>query len=357
MAMRIKSRLTFWKKLRATLRDTFILLHQFQWPLLTFVLVISIGAAIYAQINNAAGIPPSLSFPEAAYQVLGLVFLQPLLDFPPFWPLQLFYFIMPIIGIGILAQGVADFGVLFFNRRARSKEWEMAIAASLEDHIILIGLGHLGYRVVQYLANMDQDIVVIEANPDIDLITDIRSAGIPVIEGDGLREATLNAANIEKARVLIMCMQNDTTNLQISLKAHNLNPKIEVIMRIFDDEFAAGLEKQFGFRAFSATSMAAPVFAAAAAGVDMTRPITLDGQPLCLARLHLEENGKLVGENVHKIEAVYHVSVVLVRRDSNSEFHPAADLLLHPGDHIAILGGPAEITHLSQANSTDRIVL
>ena len=54
---------------------------------------------------------------------------------------------MPIIGIGILAQGLADFGSAIFNRKTRNKEWEMAVASTLNKHTILVGLGHLGYRV------------------------------------------------------------------------------------------------------------------------------------------------------------------------------------------------------------------
>jgi len=33
----------------------------------------------------------------------------------------------------------------------------------------------------------------------------------------------------------------------MAMKAHGLNPEIHVVLRIFDDEFANALEKQFGF--------------------------------------------------------------------------------------------------------------
>ena len=61
-----------------------------------------------------------------------------------------------------------------------------------------------------------------------------------------------------------------------------------MILRIFDDDFAHGLQEQFGYSAFSATGMAAPAFAAAASGVDMTRPITVEGQSMSLAHLKIE---------------------------------------------------------------------
>lgn len=88
---------------------------------------------------------------------------------------------MPVIGIGILAQGVADFGILFFNRRSRGKEWEMAVASTLSQHIILVGLGHLGYRVARDLSQMDHDVVVIERDPSVDLVASIKQMNITVI--------------------------------------------------------------------------------------------------------------------------------------------------------------------------------
>lgn len=58
---------------------------------------------------------------------------------------------MPLLGLSILAQGLADLGGLLFNRRQRSQEWEMAIASTFDRHIVVVGLGHLGYRVVPQL--------------------------------------------------------------------------------------------------------------------------------------------------------------------------------------------------------------
>ncbi len=53
-----------------------------------------------------------------------------------------------IVGGGLLyfylAQGLTEFGALLFNRRLRSKEWEMVVASTFSNHIILVGLGHLG---------------------------------------------------------------------------------------------------------------------------------------------------------------------------------------------------------------------
>ena len=113
----------------------------------------------------------------------------------------------------------------------------------------------------------------------------------------------------------MFCTQNDSLNLEIALKARNLNPDIEVVVRIFDDEFAESLQKQFGFRALSATGMAAPIFAAAAANVDITPPITIEGQPHILARLRSQRQfADSSGMTVNQVEEEFHTSLVFLRQ-------------------------------------------
>ncbi len=321
-----------------------------------FFIIAIIGAGwLYFELSKTTP-DPLLSPLEGIYHVLTLTFLQSNRDFPAEWYLQIFNFLMPVIGIGILAQGLADFGVLLFNRRARGKEWEMAIASTLKNHVILVGLGHLGYRVTSKLHEMTQDVVVIDLHPNdetskVDLIESIKSLGIPVIQDDASRELILKAAGIQRARSIILCTQNDNLNLQIALKARTMNPNIRVILRIFDDEFAQSLQKQFGFTALSATGMAAPVFAASAANIDITPPLTIDGQPHSLARIKIPMKSRLSGKSVEEIENQYQISIVLINRVGQKQFHPSGEMLIHENDDIVVLGAPEQISLLIHKNN------
>jgi Trk K+ transport system NAD-binding subunit len=174
--------------------------------------------------------------------------------------------------------------------------------------------------------------------------------GIPVIHDDATRPSTLEAANIQKARTIIMASQNDAMNLQIALKARSMNPNIQVVLRIFDDDFAHALQEQFGFIALSATEMAAPVFAAAAAGVDVTNPISVEGQLLSLARITISPNSIFAHKTVGYVEDNYHLNIVLLRHDHQSDMHPTDKSPLHGGDVIAVLGGPEQLNRLLQDN-------
>ncbi|MCP4425824.1 MAG: hypothetical protein GY803_15130 [Chloroflexi bacterium] len=338
-----------WRKIRASWRDTILLLREFAWPLFLFILAMAGGGILYYSLSRMVGKPMN-SRTEAVYLMLSLTFLQPLGDFPTQWYLQTFYFLMPVIGISILAQGLADFGLLFFNRHARSKEWEMAVASTFNNHIILIGLGHLGFRVMKNLTELNQDVVVIELNPNADLVATAKTLGVPVIQEDGNRPEALINAGIEKARAIVLCTQNDSMNLQIAFRARRLSPDIRVVARIFDDDFAWTLRQEFGFQTMSATGMAGPTFAAAAAGVDITRPITVEGETFSLARLDVAVGSKLAGLSMGEIEQNYDVSVVLLRHNQESDFHPAGDKCLAPNDVLGVLAGPSQISRLVEDN-------
>jgi voltage-gated potassium channel len=339
-----------WRKIYANWRDSIILLRQFRWPLLFFSLAMIGGGLSFYWFAIQAG-EPVLNWLEAVYIVIGLTFLQPLGDFPKAWYLEIYYFLMPVIGIGLIAQGAAEFGVAFFNRRTRNKEWEMAVASTFNHHVILVGLGHLGFRVVTHLHQMDQDVVVVEQNPSADLIADVRKLDIPVLELDGIREVTLRSAGVERARSIILCTQNDSLNLQAALKARSLNPGIQVVVRIFDDDFAQAIQSQFGFMALSATGMAAPAFAAAGAGMDITRPLAIEGKLLSLARLIVESTDNIAGKRVGQLENEFEISIVLLRRGQENDFHPDEGRAVQIGDILAILGSPEEIVRLVQRNS------
>jgi Trk K+ transport system NAD-binding subunit len=329
---------------RASWRDTLLLLSEFKTALLVFLFAIFGGGLLYYFIAERVG-EPLRNISEGIYIVLSLAFFQPPGDFPQSPYLEAFFFVMPLVGIGSLALGLADFGYLFFNRRARSKEWEMAIASTLDKHHVLVGLGHLGFHVVEHLKiAMNQLIAVIEQNPSADLVNTVQEMGIPIIADDATREFVLEAAGVRKANSIILCTQNDAVNLKIALKARSMNPNIRVIIRIFDDDFAKALNEQFGFIALSGTGLAAPAFAASATNSEITRPVSIEGESLSLARIHINPGCLLDGETVGGIEDGYNASIILVRHNGVSDFHPVDAHPILANDIIAVLGRP-DILH------------
>ena len=95
---------------------------------------------------------------------------------------------------------------------------------------------------------------------------------------------------------------------------------------------------------------AAPVFAAAAAGADVANPISVEGQQLSLARLAIQPEALFADKTVGYVENNYHLSMVLVRRDHETDTHPTDNKILKSGAVLAILGEPEQLNNLMHDN-------
>ncbi|MEO0407360.1 MAG: NAD-binding protein [Cyanobacteria bacterium P01_A01_bin.135] len=134
-------------------------------------------------------------------------------------------------------------------------------------HYIVCGLGGVGMQVVTELLENGQDVVVLEPDADNRFLPIAQSLKVPVIRGDAGLGATLQEARVEQAAALLALTSDDMANLEIALSAKACAPKLPVIVRTQDSEFAALSQQVFDFDAIlSPTELAAPSFAAAALG-------------------------------------------------------------------------------------------
>lgn len=335
------------RRVTAALRDTWVLVREFRDGLILFAAILLIGALSFRLLWNASQ-PEPLRFLEALFAMLTMIFLQPTLDFPEQWYLDLYFFVMPVLGIIALARGLSDFAALLFNRRSRQNEWEVAVISTMRDHIIVAGVGHLGIRVVRELVLTDEDVVVIEQKAESSRLDEVRSYDIPVLVGDARSPEVLRRAGIEQASALIVCTNDDLINLQIASRVREIDANIRIVMRMFDDEFARFIAERFGIAAvMSASGMAAPAFAGAATGTEITQTFKVGDQVLAMGRIDVQRGSRLDGATIGEVERSTDASIVLLRSDSGVDLRPPPDALLHAGDEIAVVAALPQIKLLA----------
>jgi voltage-gated potassium channel len=111
----------------------------------------------------------------------------------------------------------------------------IAITVSkIEDHIILCGFGRVGRGTHEQLVAAGAPTVVIERDPES--AEEARAVGALVVEGDATTNRVLDEAQIERARALVACVQNDSDNLVIVLSAKALCPELFVVARATEEE-------------------------------------------------------------------------------------------------------------------------
>ena len=179
--------------------------------------------------------------------------------------LKLFTIFTMLIGAAIIGLSYALLNDFVLGTRF-SRFWEAA-RIPYKQHFIVCGLGSVGVQIVTHLHKCGHEVVVVEKDPNCRFLSTVRSLKISVIQGDTTLPTTLKAANFATAQALITVTSNDTVNLETALNAKSLNPKVPVIVRYHDPEFAWMAQLVFEFDAvLSPAELVAPAFAAAALG-------------------------------------------------------------------------------------------
>ncbi len=355
-AMSREQRWRCWRRRwRASLRDTGVLLREFRIPLVLFLLALFLGAWSFRLLWNSSQ-PERMSITEALYDVLTMIFFQSTLEFPGVWYLDIYFFIMPVIGLIFLALGAADFVALLFNRSLRQSKWEEAVASTMSDHIIVCGLGRLGLRVVRELVSLDEDMIGIEYKENAPSFPEIHSYDIPILIGDARSAEILEKAGLMHSKAIIICTNDDLMNLQISARIRERNKDIRIIMRMFDDEFARSMADRFDISAvLSASQLAAPAFAGAAIGAEIIQTFKVEERVLVMGRVQIQPGSRLVGAAVGEVEHELDLSIILLQSGGTVDIHPQPEVALQPGDVIAVVADLPVIKQL--ASQWNRVAL
>jgi len=336
---------------RAQLRDIRVLLKEFRISLTLFAAVILGGAFFFRIFYSFPGTELHPTISQALHATFALIFFEIVLPYPDQWYLQVFFFIIPILGLAVVAEGVLRFGTALVNKQSRGQKWQVAMASTFKNHVIICGIGRTGYRVILELLKFGREIVAIEPNPDSRFMERVKSLGIPVIVADARRSDNLVKANVEQADAIIPCTSNELTNLEIALDARELNPGIKVVMRVFDAELARRVEKGFGIQtAFSTSALAAPIFATAAMRVNVKHSFYIGDQLLNLGEVTLTPGSALIGLSVEQMENEFDLSFVSYQDEDTSILHPEPNQQMKPAATILVIASLETLQKLNELN-------
>jgi voltage-gated potassium channel len=340
-----------WKRyLLAYWRDVRVLIRQFLVPLVLFVTCVLFGGLAFDLLYTHAEIQ-DLSYIEAVHAIYSMIFFGANVPFPRPWYLQIFFFIMPIIGLGLIAQGVISFGVMLFSKSAREDEWQVAIASTYKDHVIVAGIGRLGYRIVQQLLDFGEEVVGVEINPQSEFVRRVMGERVPVVFGDATHSDVLKQVGVERASTVITCTENDLTNLEIALVARELQQEIHVVLRMFDHDMAQKVARGFNIpTAFSTSALSAPAFAAAATRSEITHAFYVGDQLLNVSSITVCAGTALVGQKIGDLERQLDLSIILHNRAGQVDLHPGPDIRLQVGDQVCVFASLDVLNRLARLN-------
>ena len=186
-------------------------------------------------------------------------------------------------------------------------------------HVVVIGLGNVGFRVVEELLRLGEKPVVIEAKKEDTLVNKARRMGVPVVIGDGASREVLKQARVREARAVICTTGDDLLNLEIALMVGDLKPLQRVVVRLGDAALAETARSAAGVKmALSLPDLAAPAFAAGLLGDRVSSLFQSGGRTLAIVEFNITEADEhgFVGRSL-KALAIDHRFLPLAVFDEN----------------------------------------
>ncbi|MEV8478427.1 NAD-binding protein [Streptomyces sp. NPDC051173] len=175
----------------------------------------------------------------------------------------------------------------------------------LSGHVVLLGLGKIGSRVLARLRELDIPVVCVERDPQARGVALARSLRVPTVIGDVTEEGVLEAAKIGESRTLLALTSSDTTNLEAVLYARAVRPGVGVVMRLYEDRFSKAVYRTLRVshprartRTRSVSYLVAPAFAGAMMGRQILGAVPVERRVLLIAAVEAGSHPGLAGRTV-----------------------------------------------------------
>ncbi|MEK7811236.1 MAG: NAD-binding protein, partial [Pseudomonadota bacterium] len=256
----------------------------------------------------------------------------------------------------------------WMNRAMQMHQIAVQSMAS-KQHIIVCGYGRSGQALTQFLKM--EGISFIALDLDSRRVHEANTAGERVVYGDAAKHEVLQAAGLMRAKALVITYDDKHSALKILHHVQKARPDLPVIVRTADDSNVEVLKKAGAAEVVAEVLEGSVMLASQAllmAGVPLSRVVrrvqearakrySMFSGYLRTAQPEISEDaenlqprfhhvmlgemdvavGKCLGEM--KLDE-FNVEVNGVRRHNVHGSDPSADMLLHTGDVLMLLGQP-----------------
>ncbi|MFZ5774993.1 MAG: cation:proton antiporter [Thermodesulfobacteriota bacterium] len=99
----------------------------------------------------------------------------------------------------------------------------------LADHVVIAGGGRVGQHIAHTLTRLEVLCIIVEQNHQ--RMLECKEAGFPVIYGDMSQATAIEAAQVTRAKLLLITTPSVVVSQAIVQQAHRLNPALHIVAR------------------------------------------------------------------------------------------------------------------------------
>ncbi len=318
----------------------------------TVLVLLAVGSALFFEFT--AGLTPLDAFSYAITLLTGASLPTDIDPASAPTGLRIYAIFLSLVGAALVAIVYAFITDALIRSRLLQTLGRRTVPASIHDHVIVAGLGAIGYRVALGIQARGVPVVVVEVQDEGRFVAAARAAGIPVVIGDARHQELLRDLRVERARAIVCATSDDLVNLSTALNGRALRPDLRVVVRLFDPAFALRVQHGFGIRfTRSVSHLAAPAFAAAALHTEVVATVPVgDRRVVLFARLHVPAGSALEGRRAATLDrpGVRRILAVADPGSEHARWDVPADETLDAGEEVVVVstrGGLAELLHLA----------
>ncbi len=306
---------------------------------LLIILILGFGTFGFHLIEGWSFID-SLFMTSITLTTVGFGEVHPLSDGGKLFTLVIIFFGAGIFtySISILMSYMMSYD---FDKRRREKMQKKI--DTLKKHTVVCGFGRMGAVICHELSRNNNPFVVIEKRDD--LVNELKKTNYLWIEGDAANDDCMELSGLERAKVLVSMIDNDSEALYISLAGRSINPDLHIIARGTDMTakkriLKAGADKVVLPIVMSGLQVAESVLNPA---VEDFLDLTGDNKSekrIQLADLFVTKDSSLINESLHsKGHEMSDLIIVGIRKhDKSFVFKPESSYIFNEGDCLIAMG-------------------
>lgn len=130
---------------------------------------------------------------------------------------------------------------LFSKRAQKRLPAPLPAEDKIKDHVVVVGYDRIGKHLVEVLTSLKIPMIVIEE--DIDRIGELQELNIPALYGDASNSEVLDHTYLQKAKLLVSTVPDETATAMIVSKARGLSDDLIIMARSSSQEGVIELEK------------------------------------------------------------------------------------------------------------------
>ena len=204
-------------------------------------------------------------------------------------------------------------------------------------HIVVFGFRGVARRIVHQLTSAGQDVVVVESDPTPAELATMSRYGASYVESYRQTQQTLDDAAIDEARAVVCAFNDDVRNIEVALLVRKRAPGTRVVVQMANPAVGRALQGVATPGAvLQVAELAAPSFVETTIS-RTTHEVDFGGREFVVSTLTSEVEGTfrtLWGDLA---------PIAIAPIDgSPARACPRRDDAVHIGDHVTLMGAPAD---------------